>query len=150
LPTPRVRPAGDVASGDAKKRPPASEIAEALLRHRRIIVHVPRTYPDPALSWIVGSSLLLSESGGRTIIPVVIEGRDIGPPNDTPFMASKVPLISNIASHGGEYVYIIDSPPLTSKTKREFLAKAIKDGGDDQRFILIVRDDKSFVQEVDI
>ena len=51
LPPPRVRLDVGAAAGDPKKRLAAMEFAAAVAQHRRILLYMPRTYPDQALPW---------------------------------------------------------------------------------------------------
>ena len=147
LPTPRLRPCSGSTS-DSRKRPPALELSEALTQNRRILVHVPRAYPDPALSYIMASGLILTDLGAKKLVPVVIQGADIAPPNNGLFRSSKINLPPDLSGAGGEYVFIIDSPTINSKTKRHFLIDEIKKLTDG-RVIIVTRDEKSLVEETD-
>jgi len=149
LPTPRLKPANELAGGDPRERPSALEVQAVLAQNRKMIIHVPRTYPDPALSYVLANGLLLSDVGGKKVVPVVINGSMIGPPKSGLMQASDIPLIHDIAQHGGEYIWIIDSPILTSKTRLAFLVSQIKDL-ENGRVIIVTRDDKSFIQELDL
>jgi nucleoside phosphorylase len=148
LPTPRAKPMEDITGGDGRKSPPL-EILSAINQYQRLVLSVPKTYPDPGLPYIIASGLLLLDSSGKKLIPVVLEGSKISPPSSGLLSSSGVRLPDEIASSGGEYVFIIDNPNLSSKTKLSFLVDEIKSLSD-SKVILITKENKNFVLESDV
>lgn len=146
LPTPRLKENSSKVLVDDKAKATSVELLVALSQSSRLFVYVPRTYPDPALSWIMASGLLSKELDGRRIIPVVVSGSRLSPPAGTPFSKSEVALIPDISLQGGKYVYIIDEPHLKSRTRLSHLIRVIK-GDKDSSYILLSREDKSLVEE---
>lgn len=149
LPTPRLREIDAIVPENGKRsRASAMELTSALARHHRILVHVPRTYPDPALSWVLASGLLLAEIAGKKVIPVVIAGAEVGPPRSGFSHLAELKLDEGLGEKGGQYVFIVDAPPLSSKTKTSFLAEEIK-RWPEAKVIFVTRDEKSLINETD-
>ncbi|WP_343528651.1 hypothetical protein [Sphingomonas sp.] len=148
LPAPRIRRVFDAASAIADSTPRAIEIVRALSTHRRLIVNVPRGYPDPALAWAIGNSILQVDIAGKKVIPIVIDGKQISPPRMGVAAASPVELVNDVASSGAEYVFIVDSFPLSSKTKVDFMVKEIA-SWPDAKFVFVVPEDKNLAGKVE-
>jgi hypothetical protein len=112
------------------------------------MVYVPRTYPDPALPWILANGLLPSEVGEKKLVPVVVDGGNLAPPRSGLEKAASIPLDKTLLECGGEYVFIIDNPQVASDTRRKFLLEEMK-RWDGHRFIFVTREDQSFIREAD-
>lgn len=149
LPTPRLRRIPTTPGAIDRNAPASCELLAALHRSRNVLIHVPRAYPDPGLAWILANGLLLSELNGEKIIPVVVQGGKISPPQNSPFKKSKVPLLENVKREGGIYVYIVDEPPTTSNSKLAYLIKCIQED-DESRYVILSKADKSVVDGTDL
>lgn len=147
LPMPRIK-ASDPELADARKEGP-SEILDAMRLHRRLLVQVPRTYPDPALAYSIAQGLLLSEMDGKKLVPIVVDGRNVRPPNKAIRSEAFLDLPSGIERDGGELVFIIDSPSLSSDTRLKYLINQVRAEGE-SRIIIVTRDEKHLIQEADI
>lgn len=148
LPSPRLREIESSVVGGSRQKPTSLEITAALAREPRVVVQVPRTYPDPALSWVLANGLLLAEISEKKLIPIVINGADIGPPRFGLDHLSAVGLSQDVGDQGGEYVFIVDNPPLTSRTKLAFLVEEAKKWSS-SKFIFVTRDERSIIKEAD-
>ena len=148
LPSPRIRHLTSAAENGGERGPKVYEIISALKIYRKLIIDVPRTYPDPSLAWAIANGLLAAELDDRKIVPVVIDGRVISPPRSGIMAASPIELIPDIDGLGGEYVFIIDNFALTSKTKVEFLAKEM-DRWPNARFIFVLSEDQKLSAKVE-
>lgn len=133
----------------AKGKQAPSEIVDALKISRRLLIHVPRAYPDPALAYAVAQGLLPLDLDGKKLVPVVVDASQIRPPSHTIRSETDFNLIDDLSQFGGEYVFIIDSPNLISDTKLNFLIKLVK-AESASRIIILTRDNKRLVEEVDI
>jgi hypothetical protein len=136
------------AARDPKKRPAAIEFVNAVARHRRMTIYVPRTYPDQALSWVLARSLLQTDIAGKKVIPIVIDGRKLSSPRDGFGYLASIELVKNIEDLGGEYVFIVDEPPFTSKSKVTFLFDELKKRGN-ARAVFLTRKDRAFVESAE-
>jgi nucleoside phosphorylase len=145
LPTPRVKREMGAAARDRTKISPYAEFHDALSRHRRMLLYIPRTYPDHALAWVLASALVTSDVGGKKVVPIVIDGSKLSPPRDDFAKLSLVDLADNIDQQGGEYVFIVDEPPISSKTKVAHLVAELKKY-DGSRVVFITRKDQAFVE----
>jgi hypothetical protein len=112
------------------------------------MIYVPRTYPDPALAWILANGLLPAEVGDKKIVPIVIDGPDIRPPRAGLDRAASTPLEKELSEQGGEYVFIVDNPQVSSVTRRKFLLDEMK-RWEGHRFIFVTREDKAFDKDAD-
>lgn len=148
LPSPRVRREAATSATDQDRKSRLTELIDAIPRYRRMLVYVPRTYPDQALPWVFAQSLLQSDINGKKIIPIVIDGRRVGPPRDTFAHLSQIDLDPDIAVHGGEYVFIVNEPSLTSKTRLAFLAaEANKYEG--SHIVFVTRSERAIVEAME-
>jgi len=145
LPAPRVKRVLSAAVSDSRERPVAIEFQQAIAGHRRMVIYIPRTYPDQALAWVLAHSLLDAELAGKKLLPVVIEGKKLGPPKDGFRHLASIPLNERVEIEGGEYVFIIDEPPFHSKTRSHFINSEIK-LWNDSRVIFLTRKDRNFVE----
>lgn len=146
LPTPRVRKKqAEVANGDKSKKPTAIEVVDAVGTYKRMLVYVPRTYPDQALPWVIAQALLDIDLDGKKAIPIVLDGKKIGPPRDTFDRLSQVGLDPEIGAVGGQYVFIVDEPRFNSRTRFGFLT-AEADKWTDAHIIYLTKSDRGIVE----
>ena len=122
MPVPRLRP--DHAERGEKKQLPEEEVEDILTRENRVLIDVPKHYPDTALPWLF--SHLLTQSGlhGRYTIPVCIKWSEFGPPKnnlDAQLAAKNLEKTKNNDSY--QIVFVFIDAKLTSKTKADFLSK---------------------------
>jgi nucleoside phosphorylase len=148
LPSPRIRHLTSPAESSGERAPKVYEIVAALKIYKRLIIDVPRTYPDPSLSWAIANGLLFSEIDGKKIIPIVIDGKAISPPRSGISNSSPVELVDDITSLGGEYIFIIDGFALSSKTRVEFLAKDLE-RWPNARFIFVMAEDQKLSAKIE-
>jgi len=148
LPSPRIRYSASAAESSGDRGPKVYEIASALKIYRKLIIDVPRTYPDPSLAWAIANGLTFAEVDGKKIVPIVIDGKAISPPRSGIASASPVELINDIENLGGEYVFIIDNFALSSKTRVEYLAKDM-DRWPGARFIFVLGEDQKLSAKVE-
>lgn len=145
LPSPRVRQELATAAGDPKKRPAEIELSTAIASHRRMMLYIPRNYPDQALPWMLVSSLLPVDIAGKKVLPVVIEGQRLSQPKDGLDHLSPVTLATNIEEQGGEYIFVINEPPFNNSRQMDFLDSEIK-RWPNSRAIYLTRRERAFVE----
>ncbi len=102
------------------KRDTPIDVRDALKIRRRLYINVPRTFPDNSLPWVIARDLLTLELDGKQVIPIVVDGSVIGPPRRTVEHCAYLSF-SHFHRDRYQFVFILDSVPLGSKTKTEFL-----------------------------
>lgn len=145
LPTPRVKIDLGSAVIDPKSKPAAEEFLSAIASHRKLLLYVPRNYPDQALPWVLASALLQADVAGKKAIPIVIDGKKIGPPKSDFESLSSISLVEDIDKRGGEYIFLVTDPPISSKTRTDYILKQIKKWSG-SRVVFITRSNKSFLE----
>lgn len=147
LPAPRVKreikPTTD--SNGRNKRNPAQEVIDAAARFKRMLIYVPRTYPDQALPWVIAHALLEIDIDGKKAIPIVIDGTKVGPPRDTFEYLAGMSLDSDIGEVGGQYVFIVDEPAFSSRSRFAMLT-AESDKWADAHIIYLTKADRGVVE----
>ena len=144
LPMPRIRRSAE--DGLSQRDEPPIDIRDALGTRDRIVLSLPRTYPDQSLPWVIASDLLTAELDERQVIPVVIDGEAIRGKKST--FAGIVSLnlneISNYA--GARLVFIIENMPFTSKHRLEAILDEVEKYPE-ARCIFISQGDDALVSE---
>lgn len=125
MPVPRIRnnePNLDNTGG--KKSMPEQEIEDALDQNNRILIKLPKHYPDTALPWLFANLLTEPNSGGLYPIPVCIKWSDYGPPRNTldAHLEEKGLLF---AKNNSSYriIFVVLDALIGLKNKPQFLAK---------------------------
>lgn len=126
LPLPRVKysPANATASPTLHRAEQLS-IFESIATHKIMLLSVPQNYPDYCLPWIMASELRHIEIDGRKVLPVVVDGDDIKPPQGTFARASGIDLDQFKASCLYAPVIIIVNFPVT-RHRIEFLRQELQ------------------------
>lgn len=115
LPLPRLKPLGQGPLATAQAKVGPIEIREAVTRHKRLVIEVPRLFPDRSLAWLIAHDLIYETSQHGQLVPVVISGERVRPPRGTFTRLADVSL-EGINEAGGELVFIIDEFLPSSKT----------------------------------
>jgi len=138
LPIPRIKPVDYESTYRAIEEGPA-EIEDVLMKHDSIVIDIPRTYPDDSLSWVIAHSLITSDINRQQILPFVIEGKHVFPPASGFHNQSGKP-IEFLEANGNICipVFIIDNPPLHSRTRSQYLIEECKKFPG-AKFIFVVR-----------
>ena len=125
LPTPRL--SQTKAQNPLLKNTAAPiEIFEALEKFDRILVDVPRNYPEASLPWLVAEQLSTTVLNGRQVVPVVVDGGLLAPPaNSISVQYPDVDLAAIDAQTDGTLVLIIDEAPLTSRTRSKYMGREL-------------------------
>lgn len=122
LPPPRIRP---ILADIEKRQARPVEILKAIEAFGKIVVNVPRTYPDPALPWAIAGYLVSADINERKAIPIVIDGRAISRPRSGLAALSPIELPPDSHALGAELIFIIYNFDFNSKTKTDFLSREI-------------------------
>lgn len=124
MPVPRVRKQHDVVE-PRKKVPIEQEIEDAVERYDRILLRLPKHYPDAALPWLFAHLLTEPSDGGRYPIPVCIQWSEFGPPQNT-LDAHLEDKGLSFAKNNPSYrlIFIVTDALTAHKSKPQFLNKS--------------------------
>ena len=148
LPIPRVLRSleeEDILDDEEDRKP--TSIGEALSRDDRIFLKIPKSYPNQTLAWSVGQALLKSEVNGKTILPIVIDGGEINPPNKGFMHATAFNFVDSGIKRDFHPVVIVNEPQVWSKGKVSYLIKQLQEFP--ATSVLIVSRADNPVQEID-
>jgi hypothetical protein len=143
LPIPRIQPNVIANPGSRKPPPDPMEIRDALKVHQKIVVKLPRIYPDQSLPWLLASDLITHIWDDRQIIPIVVEGTRIRQPRGTLAALSPIDL-ALLRDTESKVVFIIDEIPLESDTGIGLLKEEISQYPN-AGFVLFTRDDERVI-----
>lgn len=148
VPAPRIQRDYGTQSSVGKNYFPPTELRDALIVDRNLLVSVPRSFPDKSLAWVLAHDLLDAEYGGKQILPVVIDGDRISPPANGLSRLSPINL-NSLATHDGFHtVFILDGIPLHSATRLAFLKEEALNR-EDCHFIFLSTNSPSLLREHD-
>lgn len=144
LPMPRVRRSAEDALVQRDDTP--VDVRDVLKTRDRIVLSIPRTYPDQSLPWVIASDLLTTELDDRQTMPVVIDGENIRGKKTT-FAEIVSPDLAQINDHAGaRLVFIIENMPFTSKHRVEAILDEVEKYHD-AKCIFIVQGDDALIGE---
>lgn len=147
LPIPRIKVATrSDGTGDSAYDP--IDVKRGLEIHDRLLIGLPRTYPDQSLAWIIADDLLVSEIGGRQPVPVVIDGEAIRGRQSTFAKIASIDVAHLADQDGVQLVFIVENVPFASKHRLETLLEQIG-AYTTAKFIFINRGESDLVNETD-
>ncbi|MGB3643350.1 MAG: hypothetical protein WBA15_02625 [Mesorhizobium sp.] len=149
LPVPRMRNVQYVSGMGTRYTADPEEVRDALEQHQGILLGIPKNYPDASLPWVIASDLLTAVIDDKQMIPVVVDGDTIRPPRLGLSAAALWDFSDAEQQAGAQILFIIDSAPLSSKTRMDFLIKEIK-SRPNCRFIIITRDEAQIISESEL
>lgn len=116
LPVPRVKELG------GRSKDPEVEPIALVASSRKSLVEVPSFYPDKGLPWLFAKKIAGETLNGKVVVPIVIDGQSVRPPNAT--------LKKALAARGYDLasvkeaivpVFIVTDFPFGSSTRNNFL-----------------------------
>lgn len=148
LPAPRVRMLVFNRSISDEDTEAPQEVRDAIQNRIVTILHLPRTYPDPSLPWVIADDLLTAQIAGRQPIPILIDGEDVRPPNGT--LASQITDAAKkeLDNENAVPIFILNDIPLLSRTKMAFLESQMA-LYPKARFIIIIKDGINLLAQSD-
>ncbi|HCW67162.1 hypothetical protein [Thalassospira lucentensis] len=148
LPTPRIKSwRSDVRISDVKPRE-SVEIRDALVDNSKLLISVPRTYPDDSLAWVIADDLISADIGNSAVIPIVVDGRSIRPPRLGLFQVSCVESTSFEAIDESQIVFIVQDFEMNSKSRINFLSQQMEKYPE-AKYIFLTKQGASTLQEGD-
>ena len=122
VPLPRVKYAASNATvSPALKNFDPVSILEAVTKHSVVFFSTPKTYPDNSLPWVIAAELTLIEIDGKQVIPIVIDGENIKPPNGTLRRFSEVDVECLRENDDVKIIFIIHNFDTSSRSRSDFL-----------------------------
>lgn len=148
LPIPRVRAERkDDALGTIDTVDP-SDIRNALTRHDRILINLPRTYPDQSLGWVIANDLLTAEFDGRQVVPIVIDAEDMRSKRST-FQSVAAAEYEPLLTHSGaKVVFVIENIPFSSGHRLDAVVSEIGKHAD-AKFVFLARGESDLISETE-
>jgi hypothetical protein len=148
LPLPRIRELIEATGIKDGSPTEPTTVADALGERSRLLVKIPRNYPDNSLAWVIADELLTAELGGKQVVPIVIDGNEIRPPkHDFESQFNLGRLDELIKGDGQQLVFIIDGIPYESKTRLALLIDETERY--DAKYIFVIRDQGNAVAETE-
>ncbi|MDB5529190.1 MAG: hypothetical protein JWR51_2293 [Devosia sp.] len=126
LPLPRIRRPNATNAIGTKSDSSPTDVLDALQVQEKILVSLPRTYPDHSLAWVMADDLLTQEIDGRQPVPVVINGDDIRGKRFGFNDVVDIDLNAIEAMDGTQLVLIVDNIPFASKHRMEQIVAEIE------------------------
>lgn len=124
-------------------------LSEVIQIEKRILISIPKGYPDLSLPWVFSQELLTSEVDGRQVIPLVIDCSALAPPRKGLTKLSDIDISEGTKSTGKKYVFILLNVPYQSKTRMTFLKKELE-RNQDGIFIFVHNNTTEIIAEVDV
>lgn len=148
LPTPRVRPERKEDELDGSKPVDPTDVRTALERHDRILINLPRTYPDQSLGWVLANDLLSAEFDGRQAVPIVIDAEGMRSKRSTFGGAAGIDFEPLVGHAGAKLIFIVENIPFGSGHRLEAVLTEVG-GYDDAKFVFLARGDANLVIETE-
>jgi len=148
LPIPRIRPEqrddGLATMGSADP----TCIRVALSQHDRVLISVPRTYPDQSLGWITAHDLLTAEFDGAQAVPIVIDADGLRGKNSKFSGTTEVDFEALRTRAGTKIVFIVENIPFSSRHRLEAIfAEAEKFA--EAKFVFFARGETDLIGETE-
>ena len=144
LPMPRIRRTPEGDGTDVNDAP--VDVKDALTRKDRIVLSLPRTYPDQSLPWVIANDLLTVEFDERQAVPIVIDGDAV---------RSKQSTFDTIVAHelaelkdqeGVRLVFVVENMPFTYKHRIDTVLEEVGKYPD-AKCVFIARGDDALIGE---
>ena len=127
IPGPRVRRNSSYQSDIAPEYFPPTELRDALKVDKRILISVPRSYPDKSLPWVIAHDLLDAELNGKQLVPIVVDGNRFAPPARGFFGLTHFDVAAISQNEGLQPVFIVEDIPLHSQSRIKFLKTEVSE-----------------------
>ncbi|MBS1004674.1 hypothetical protein [Acetobacter thailandicus] len=143
FPLPRVKKFTSPTSPIENDINPPEGVLEAIKENKRIFVRIPRTFSGINLGVYLSYYLLRTQINDKQSLPVLIDGKQISPPqkgfnkNSPTYLKDE-----KVNSEFFEKIYIIEEPDFSSHTKTSYLISELKNS-DNYVVILSKAEDKT-------
>jgi hypothetical protein len=141
LPLPRIRPTS-LEDTEAKETP--REVREVIREHKCVVLTLPRNYPDASLPWALANDLVVEDVEGKQIVPMVVEGSSVTHKFSLDAVSKRFFKDNSDSRNKAQQIFIINEPPLSSKTERNKLIGEIS-SHPDARFIIVTRAESEII-----
>lgn len=148
LPIPRVRPERKEDELSGSKPVDPNDVRTALERHDRLLIDLPRTYPDQSLGWVVANDLLSAEFNGRQAVPIVIDAEGMRSKRSTFGGAAGIDYAPLIGHAGAKLVFIVQNIPFGSRHRLDAVIEQVS-SYKDAKFVFLARGEANLIAETD-
>lgn len=146
LPIPRIRPEVKDDGLSASRPSDRTDVRSALATHDRLLINLPRTYPDQSLAWVIGHDLLTAEIDGDQIVPIVIDAESMRSKRSTFAAASGIDYQALKDREGAKLVFIVENIPFSSKHRLAAILSEVEQYPD-AKFVFLARGDADLIVE---
>ena len=84
-----------------------------------------KVYPDKSVPWVIADHLIRSEIDGVQLLPVVISGEDVKPPQYTIELAAPSVFSNANGDNEKQIVVIFDGIPVSKKTRAKYIIEQV-------------------------
>lgn len=146
LPIPRAQKINYADELAGKELESPDTLINSISIDERILIRLPRSYPSQALGWSLAHSLIRQQIEGKVVLPYVIGGDTINPPNSG--FKKALPASFTATEGKPEYlrVVIIEEPLFHARNRMKYLAAELKNLG---AFVLVITKAEDNVAAVD-
>lgn len=144
LPMPRIRRTPEDDGTDITDAP--MDVKAALARKDRIVLSLPRTYPDKSLPWVIASDLLIAELDDRQVVPIVVDGEAIRGKQSTFGSVVAHDIDKLQAQEGARLVFIVENMPFAYKHRIETILDEVEKYSN-AKCVFIARGDDALIGE---
>jgi nucleoside phosphorylase len=148
LPTPRVRPERKDDELQSSKPADPAAVRTALDRHDRIVINLPRTYPDQSLAWVIANGLLSAEFDAKQAVPLVIDAEGMRSKRSTFDGAAGIDFAPLVEHEATKLVFIVENIPFASKHRLDAVIEQVGKFSD-AKFVFLARGEPDLVAETD-
>lgn len=148
LPIPRIRP--EVKSDGFGTSSPSdrTDVRSALATHDRLLINLPRTYPDQSLAWVIGHDLLTAEIDGEQLVPIVVDAESMRSKRSTFAAASGIDYGALNDRIGAKLVFIVENIPFSSKHRLEAILSEVEKHPE-AKFVFLARGEADLIIETE-
>lgn len=127
LPLPRLKNPVAATASDANANGSPLNSIDVVRLGGNLLLTLPRTYPDSSLAYILADALVVCEFDGKQVVPFVVDGQTLNPPNNDIAKSAQGYSLDMLGSDAlVKLIFIVDEPQLLSKSKRSFLNKQME------------------------
>lgn len=148
LPLPRFRESILNDAGDSTELKDPADIRDIIKTHDRVLLNLPRTYPDQSMAWVIADDLMTAEVNLRQVVPIVIDGDAVrGVKFDFASLASVI--VKTLANmQGVQVIFIVDNVPLAFNHRLELILNELETYPE-AKFVYIAKGDSDLLSESD-
>ena len=124
------------------------DIVDCLRAESHIYIGLDKSYPDKSVPWVIADHLIRSEIDGVQLLPVVISGEDVKPPQYTIELAAPSVFSNANGDNEKQIVVIFDGIPVSKKTRAKYIIEQVNIHKG-TKFIFVDRTEANFFMQTE-